>query len=60
LSWPAVGAGFAIAGLLPPLVLGRSRDDRIGAYVAAVPALGLGVIGYAAFTLLNGITGSIN
>ena len=32
------GAGFVIVGLLVPLILGRSRDDRIGAYVAAPPS----------------------
>lgn len=60
LSWPAVGAGFGIAGLAMPLVLGRSRDDRIGAYVAAVPAMGLGALGYLALTLLSGLTAGIN
>ena len=60
LSWPAVGAGFAIAGLLMPLILGRSRDDRIGAYVAAIPAMGLGALGYVALTLLGGLTAGIN
>jgi hypothetical protein len=60
LSWPAVGAGFAIAGLSMPLILGRSRDDRIGAYVAAVPALGLAALGYASLSLLGGLTAGIN
>jgi hypothetical protein len=59
LSWPAVGAGLAIVGLAMPLILGRSRDDRIGAYVAAVPALGLGALGYLALTLLSGLTAGI-
>jgi len=49
LDEPPVAAGFAIAGLLVPLVLGRSRQDRVGAYVAAVPALALGAVGFAVF-----------
>jgi uncharacterized protein DUF6518 len=52
LSEPPVAAGFAIAGLLVPLVLGRSRQDRIGAYVAAVPALALGTLGFVVFIAL--------
>lgn len=52
LSEPPVAAGFAIAGLLVPLVLGRSWQDRFAAYLAAVPALGLGAIGFVAFIWL--------
>jgi hypothetical protein len=59
LSDPPVGVGFVIAGLVLPLVLGRSRADRIGGYVAAVPALGLGALGYIAFSWLNGVTAGI-
>ena len=59
LSAPAVGAGFAAVGLLVPLILGRSRDDRIGAYVAAIPALGLGALGYLAFAWLSGWTSGV-
>jgi hypothetical protein len=59
LEHPAVGAGFVLAGLLVPLVLGRSREDRVGAYVAAVPALALGALGYLAFAGLNGLTAGI-
>ncbi len=59
LPHPAVGAGFVIAGLLVPPILGRSRDDRIGAYVAAVPALGLGAIGYVTLTWLAGVTAGL-
>jgi hypothetical protein len=54
-GYPAVGAGFVIAGLLMPLILGRSREDRIGAYVAAVPALCLGALGYLVFMGLYGL-----
>jgi len=47
LGEPPVALGFLLAGLLVPLVLGRSRDDRLGAYVAAVPATLLGALGFA-------------
>jgi hypothetical protein len=43
------GAGFIIAGLLAPLVLGRSHEDRLWGYVAILPALALGAIGYVVF-----------
>jgi len=46
LSEPPIGAGFAIAGLLVPLILGRSRQDRIGAYVAVAPGLVMGAAGF--------------
>lgn len=59
LTSPAVGAGFVLAGLIVPLVLGRSRDDRIGAYVAAVPALGLGALGYITFSWMAGVTAGL-
>jgi hypothetical protein len=52
----AVGAGFVIAGLLMPLLLGRSREDRIRAYLAAVPAPCLGALGYLVFMGLYGLT----
>ncbi len=59
LSYPAAGAAFILAGLLMPLVLGRSRGDRLLAYGAAVPILGLGALGYLVFTLLNEVTASL-
>ncbi len=59
LEHPAVGAGFVLAGLAVPLVMGRSRDDRVAAYVAAIPALALGALGYLAFAWLNGLTAGI-
>ena len=59
LGSPAIGAGFVIAGLVVPLLLGRSREDRLGAYVAAVPALGLGALGYITFTWLAGVTAGL-
>ena len=42
---PTEGAGFIVAGLLAPLVLGRSREDRLWGYVATLPALALGALG---------------
>jgi hypothetical protein len=59
LGHPAVGAGFVVVGLALPLLLGRSRADRLGAYVAAVPALGLGAIGYVVFIWLDGVTAGL-
>jgi hypothetical protein len=55
----AVGAGFIVAGLLVPLILGRSSQDRIGGYVATVPALALGALGYLVFGWLNGLAASL-
>lgn len=49
LSAPAVGAGFILVGLLVPVVLGRSRDDRLWGYVATIPALVLGALGFVVF-----------
>ena len=59
LSEPGVAVGFAIAGLLIPLVLGRSREDRLGAYVAAVPALALGASGFVVFIWIYDVTSRI-
>ncbi len=59
LGAPATGAGFVIAGLCVPIVLGRSWDDRLGAYVAAIPALGLAALGYLALTLFAGVAAGL-
>ena len=59
LSEPGVAVGFAIAGLLVPVVLGRSREDRLGAYVAAVPALVLGAVGFVVFLWIYDVTSRI-
>ena len=59
LSEPGVAIGFAVAGLLVPLVLGRSREDRLGAYVAAVPALALGAAGFFVFIWIYDVTSRI-
>ena len=59
LNEPPVAAGFAIVGLLVPLVLGRSTQDRVGAYVAAVPALVLGALGFGVFFVIYDLTSRI-
>jgi hypothetical protein len=59
LAAPTTGAVFALVGLAMPVVLARSRDDRIGAYLAAIPSLALASVGYLAFTWLNGLTAAI-
>jgi len=59
LSEPGVAVGFVVAGLLVPVVLGRSREDRLGAYAAAVPALALGAAGFVVFLWLYDVTARI-
>ena len=53
---PVVGAAFVIVGLCVPLVLGRSAVERGRAYLAVVPALALGVVGYIVFLWLATLT----
>ena len=59
LAAPDVGAGFVVAGLLAPLILGRSREDRLWAYAATLPALLLGAVGYVVFLGLYALTSTI-
>ncbi|HET8784873.1 MAG TPA: DUF6518 family protein [Candidatus Limnocylindrales bacterium] len=59
LAEPPVALGFVIAGLLVPLILGRSRDDRLGAYVAAVPATLLGALGFAGAIWIYSLIASV-
>jgi hypothetical protein len=54
-----VGAGFVAVGAVVPLVIGRSRDDRLGGYVAIVPALLLGALGYVVFQWLYAWTATV-
>ncbi len=54
-----VAAGFVVAGLVSPLILGRSREDRLGAYVAAVPAIALGAVGFVVFLAIYDLTSSL-
>jgi hypothetical protein len=50
---------FVVVGLMVPVVLGRSRDDRIRGLVALVPCLALGAAGFVAtlglYALLTGV-----
>jgi hypothetical protein len=59
LGEPPVGAGFVIVGLAVPLVLGRSREDRIGGYVATLPALALGGLGFLVLMAVSELTARI-
>ena len=52
----AIGIGFVITGLVAPLVVGRSRDERLGGYLALVPALGLGLLGFVALFAFASLT----
>jgi len=52
---PLVGMGFVVVGAGIPPVLGRSRQDRLGGYVATVPMLVLGALGYVAFLSFYGV-----
>ena len=54
-----VASGFVIAGVVVPLILGRSRDDRLRAYVAAVPATLLGALGFAGAIWLYDVIASV-
>jgi hypothetical protein len=53
LAEPSVGAGFIAAGLMAPLILGRTREDRLRGYVATLPGLALGAAGFVVFLLLS-------
>jgi hypothetical protein len=52
---PTVGIGALAAGLLVPMVLGRTRRDRGLAYAGMLPGLALGAAGYAATLVLYGL-----
>jgi hypothetical protein len=52
----AIGSGFVAAGLIVPLIFGRSMLERGRAYVAIVPALALGAVGYIGFLGLATLT----
>jgi hypothetical protein len=56
---PWIGVGFVAAGLLVPLVVGRSRPDRLGGYVAMVPCIALGALGFLVFVWLGEFAGSL-
>ena len=55
-----MGVAFIVFGLLVPLAFVRSRNDRLGAYVAMVPVLLVGgTLGYLAFTWLSTFTSAV-
>jgi len=51
----AATPGFSAVGLALPVVLGRSREDRVRGLVALVPCLGLGAAGFVATLALYGV-----
>ncbi len=54
----SVGPAYLLVGAAIPLVVGRSWPDRVGGYVAVLPALALGALGYLAFQVIyDRITG---
>ena len=55
----AVGLGFVVVGLVVPLVFGRTLGDRWRAYVAVLPALALGAVGYIVFLWLATLTADL-
>ena len=55
LAEPAVAAAFVLGGLLIPLVLGRSRPERVNAYLWAIPMTLLGGLGFAATIVLYAV-----
>ena len=56
---PAVGAAFLLVGALVPLVFARSASDRGRAYVAVLPALAFGAVGYLVFIALATLTAGV-
>ena len=52
---PTVGAGAMVAGLLVPVVFGRTWRDRGLAYAGMLPGLALGAAGYAATMVVYGL-----
>ncbi len=58
-SWSSVGPAYLVVGALAPLVIGRTWPDRLGGYVATVPALALGALGFVVFQRLSDWTAGI-
>lgn len=55
----AVRIGFALVGLVAPLILGRSWPDRGRGYLAVIPALALGGLGYVALDAVYAFTAGL-
>jgi hypothetical protein len=56
---PAVGAGFVVVAALVPLILGSSWIERGRAYVAVIPAVALGGLGYVIFIALANLLAGV-
>jgi Family of unknown function (DUF6518) len=59
LTEPLIGVVFIAAGLSVPPLIGRSAADSRRGYLATVPALALGLLGYTVFSWIYGWTASI-
>ena len=55
----AVGPAFVVVGAVVPLLIGRTWTDRLGGYVATVPALAMGALGFVVFLRLADWTAGI-
>jgi hypothetical protein len=55
----SVGSAYIVVGAAIPLIVGRSWPDRVGGYVAVVPALALGALGYLVFQVVYDVTTGI-
>ena len=51
MTWVALG--YLLVGLAIPLLLGRTRRERLFALAAMVPTVALGGVGFFAFTRLQ-------
>ena len=51
----AATPGFLVVGVALPVLLGRSRDDRLRGLAALVPCLALGAAGFVATLALYGV-----
>lgn len=51
----AVGTAFIAVGLVLPILLGRTWRDRGAGYLAAVPGMALGALGYLAFEAVHAV-----
>ena len=56
----AIGAGFVIVGLVVPLIAGRSWDERLRGYLAMLPALALGAMGFIALIAFANLTAGVS
>lgn len=51
-----IGAGFAVAGLIVPIIVGRSWHERLYGWLGRIPVLVLGAFGYLAFLALANLS----